>query len=422
MRRWMALPVVAALSLAVACGGSSNSAKQTTGPSGSSGGGGGGLDTSHPFRIFSPIDRTGADAAIGTFWSTGLNAAVDTVNANGGILGRKVVVDYSDTQSNPQTATQVTTQALASGNYQALIPTAASTSSLPILQVVNRYKILTVGASGVLNMDDPKVYPTAFTTTVDQGVQGHATACLAMKYHPKSVAYLWVQDPTFEGNAAGMTSVWNKYGVKIVANESYPFAATDVTSQVQKIMQAHPDVLIIGAYFNALSAAIKAIDDLHYNVQLVGNAETSAAPPSSFLAASTPLPKNIVAMQWEINARINDQESAAQKKAAAAIGPKINDKYVAVVATYLYAYDALMYVKWAADTAKSDKTPDMVKALETLGSKTGVDTGGLIAANPGYTPTSHGLTSPLYNVDLHGKYVDGTFPTLDSSPIADCTA
>ena len=59
------------------------------------------LNTSNPFRIASPWDGTGADAAVGAEWRAALSAAVTHINQHGGILGRKVVVTYEDTQSSP---------------------------------------------------------------------------------------------------------------------------------------------------------------------------------------------------------------------------------------------------------------------------------------------------------------------------------
>lgn len=407
MKCWMVATMAALTVVAVGC--SSNSSE-----SGSKGGAG---NSKEPFRIASPVDKTGADAAVGSFWSAGLDAAVKAINASGGILGRQVVVDYKDTQSNPQVATQISDQMLSTGKYQALIPTAGGASTEPIMQVVNRHKILAIGTGSILDMSDPKKYPTAFDVKYDASAQGAAVACLAASYHPTKVAYLHIDDPFPAAQNAAMKPIWDRLGVKVVADESYPFTATDVTPQVQKIMQAKPDVLILQAYFNSLSAAIKAINALNYDVQIVGDSETSAAPPSSFLAAGEKVPKNLVAMQWAINARVNGQLSQQQQTAAQAVSGEIGGKFSAVLATYLYDYDALELVKWAAEKANSEKTADMVKALEGLNGNS-TDTHTFITNPPPFSSTFHGNRGGMYAVDITGQYVDGTFPA--TKPIPSC--
>lgn len=402
MRKWFVVPVVGAMLVtAAACG------------SGDDGGSG----SPGEFRIASPIDRTGSDAAVGKFWSTGLDAAVSAVNAEGGIRGRKVVVDYRDTQSNPQTASQVANELLSSNKYQAMIPTASNAMSQPILEAANRYKMLTIGTGPLLDMSDPKKYPTVFDVKYDAAAQGRATGCLAASYHPKRVAFLHIDDPLSIAEIKAMTPDLEKAGAQVVADEAYPFAATDVTAQVQKIKQAKPDVLVLFAYFNALSTAIKAINALDLTgVQIVGDAETAAAPPSSFLAADTPLPKNLVAMQWAINARVDNKLSAAQQAGIQAVSGALGGKFSAVLATYLYTYDALKLVKWAAETAKSDKSTDLVRQLETLASTADAAPGTAVTAKPPYSPDFHGNRGEMYAVNIAGEYQSGTFPVVSAVP------
>jgi branched-chain amino acid transport system substrate-binding protein len=406
MKRLLAVPMAMVVLLGAGCG--------RGGTSGASG-------STTEFRIASPVDRTGADAAVGKFWSTGLDAAVTAVNKDGGILGRKVVVDFQDTQSNPQTASQVASDMLGSGKYQALVPTASGAMSQPILQAVNRYKVLTVGTGPLLDMGDPATYPTVFDVKYDAQAQGRATGCLAASFHPKRVAFLHIDDPFPTAQIKAMTPILQQGGAQIVADEAYPFAATDVTPQVQKIKQARPDVLVVFAYFNSLSAAVKAIAAVDLTgVQVVGDAEVAASPPSSFLAAGTALPKNIVAMQWGINARVGGQLSDAQRTAVDAISPGLGGKFTAVLATYLYAYDALKLIKWAAERAKSDKTPAMVQELEKLGSGVSPGPGTFITASPPYSASNHRNGGPMYAVDVAGEYLDGTFPALH--PIESCAS
>jgi ABC-type branched-subunit amino acid transport system substrate-binding protein len=247
--------------------------------------------------------------------------------------------------------------------------------------------------------------------------QGKAVGCMAVGYHPKRVAFLHIEDPFPEAQIKSMTPELQAGGAKVVANESFPFAATDITPQVQKIKAADPDLLIVFAYFNAMSTAIKGIDAIGLNnVQIVGDAEAAAAPPSSFLASSTPMPKNFVAMQWAINTRVNGQLTSDQTTAIDAVSPALKGQFNAVLATYLYTYDALELIKWAAEKTKSDKSSDMVKQLESLSGTPTENTHAHIVNPPPYSSSFHGNKGKMYVVDVSGKYVSGTFPEVRPIP------
>ena len=380
-----------------------------------------GPTTKHPFRIFSPQDKTGALAGHAAYWAAGLNAAVKYVNAHGGILGRQVEVTYVDDHSVGQTATTVTTSALAGGGYQAVISTSGLAAAT--VQVTNRFHILQVSPGGFATMGTGSKYPDLYSMNPPQSVQGAALACLTeTTYHPKSVAYLYVDTTTFPSSVPGLTAVWKKYGVKVVASEPFTFAATTISPQVERIEQAKPTVLVVGAFFGSLSVATKGLDALNYTVPVAGNTETTVDSPKSFLSATTTYPKTNIGVQWAINTRVGNKLSKAQQMAVAALTATVKpNAYPVGLATYLYTYDALMYIKWAADAAHSTKTPAMVKELNSLGSQPSIKTGGLMVKNPLYTKTTHWFHTSYYAITILGTFTAGTFPTKGSTkPIPSC--
>lgn len=377
------------------------------------------LTTKNPYRIFAPVDRTGVYAGPGGYYAAGLNAAVAYVNKHGGILHRKVVVTYADDHSVAQTASSVTTSAVASHKYQLVIPATINTGA--VVQITTRYHALSIGTGGTATWGNGSKYPLNFSTTVPNAVQTALLACLVeKKYHPKAVAYLWVNTQSFISGIPGFDPVWKKYGVKVVASEPFTFNATTISPQVEKIMTAKPTVLVVGAYFGSLGVAIKGIDALNYTVPIAGNTETTAAPPSQFISSSTPYPKDQIGMQWAVNSRVNNQFSAAQKQAISSLKNYVHGTYPVVIATYLYTYDAVMLAKWAATHAQSTKVTAMVKALESLGANPGVKTGALISSNPQYTKTTHWNHMKYYAVTILSDFDHGTFPTVGNQPIASC--
>lgn len=414
MKRWLTVPLAVIVASGLIVGIGSVSVASAKGLAK-------GLTTKHPFKIFSPQDKTGPTAGIGAFWGAGLRAAVKYVNAHGGILGRKVVVTFQDDHSVPQTATTITTSALAGGTYQAVIPSSAQAGA--IIQVTKRNHILEVGAGGFHTQGNGAKYPYLFSMNPPQTVQAVYLACLTeTTYHPKSVAYLYVNTTTFPSSIPGLTAVFHHYGTKVVAQEPFTFAATTIQPQVGKIQAAKPTVLVVGAFFGSLAVAIKGLNAANYTVPIAANTESTANSPKSFLSATTTYPKHNIGEQWAPNSRINNKLSAAQKKAVTALkGTVKSTAYPVVQATYLYTYDALMYIKWAATHAHSTKTPAMAKALESLAAHPSTNTGGLMVKNPLFSKTTHWFHTPYYNVTVQGTFTGGTFPTKgNGKPIPAC--
>ena len=397
--------VVAVTLVAASC---SSSGKLKSG-SGSKTPTSGGIDTSHPFRIASPWDGTGASAAVGKEWRTALEVATDKINANGGILGREVVVDYQDTQSDPVKAGQITSDMSASGKYQAVIATSAGATSPAIDQAVIRAKILGVFPTLNPDLDQASKAPTLFDNVYTASYAGAATACIGAHFNPKRVAILAIQGTYPDAMIKSVKAKMSQIGAQVVETERYAFTATDITAQVQKIIGAKPDVVFLFAYFASVATALQAFQNLGAtNLQIVGDDETMTAAPSIYLPSTTKIPPGMIGENWAFNSLVNGTLTPSQKDVISAIGAKIGGKFSAVVGTYAYDYDALYEVKWAAEAAKSDATDKMVAQLNSLSTKPNVNTGAPIISNPGYSADFHAARGGQYYADdFTGFSADG---------------
>ncbi|MDE1950052.1 MAG: ABC transporter substrate-binding protein, partial [Burkholderiales bacterium] len=66
-------------------------------------------------RIASLQELSGAGATVGTNFKNGMDLAIKEINAAGGILGEKIEVTHSDTQSNPGVAKGLAQKAVDDG-------------------------------------------------------------------------------------------------------------------------------------------------------------------------------------------------------------------------------------------------------------------------------------------------------------------
>ncbi len=68
-----------------------------------------------PIKIAGLVELSGTGATSGTNFDNGVKLAVKEINAQGGILGRKIEYTSSDTQSNPGVAKALAQKAIGGG-------------------------------------------------------------------------------------------------------------------------------------------------------------------------------------------------------------------------------------------------------------------------------------------------------------------
>ena len=73
------------------------------------------------YKIGSSVGLTGYAAAIDRAWRDGLEVAIDHVNKNGGILGRKIQLFVEDNKSEPQEAVTVYRKMISSDKVDSFI-------------------------------------------------------------------------------------------------------------------------------------------------------------------------------------------------------------------------------------------------------------------------------------------------------------
>jgi ABC-type branched-subunit amino acid transport system substrate-binding protein len=396
---------VLGLAASLAACGSSSSGGSSTASSG---------HLSGTFYVASPADETGSDSLCGLQWVQAVKAAENYVNATGGVLGEKMVVDFEDVQSNPATAAQVTASMISSGKYKALIPTVCGAESGPVLSAANRAKLLFVGAASVGALGEGSAYPDAFNTGYSPTQTAVADACLALSFKPKTAAILALNDSYTQDTVTGVAAKLRANGIKIVADEQIAFTDLNVTTELQAIQAAHPDIVIIDDYSTSMHAIFSALKTLNYKPPiLMGDGTTSTVPIQPF--ADGALPNPFYALSYPSAARPASGLTAAQRNLVDYL--RKEGAIQGDLSGYYYPWDAALLIRWAADQSKSTSTPAMVKALETLNSDTSANPGTEGEPRPPYTVSNHyyGPTSdyyPYFEVNLSVTPQSATFTTV----------
>src|SRR2546421_12745511 len=241
MRPRMFLKSVSVLCVALfalsACGGST-----TTGTTSN--------QTQPPIKIGISLSLSGDFSADGKAFEQGYQLWADTVNKNGGILGRQVQLDIL---SDASSTTQIVT------NYQKLITVDhcdvvfgpfSSLLTKPASVVANRYNYAMIEGAG----GGPSVFTQGLHNLFDVSAPvanllvsfSQYILSLPAGQRPTTAAYATQDDPFTQPQVDTARKLLEQGGVKTVSSQVYPSDTTDYTPIAQKMIASGAQVIGTG--------------------------------------------------------------------------------------------------------------------------------------------------------------------------------
>jgi branched-chain amino acid transport system substrate-binding protein len=202
------------------------------------------------FRIGALNPVTGAGGPYGTGMQKMILAATEAVNAAGGAGERMFEVFAEDTQTQPQAAVLAAKKLIDVNKVQAILGTWSSGVSLAVIPLTNEAGIPLFHCSGAPALSvapaNEKKLGYRFQATNDRF--GRAFAEIAKKEGFKRPATMAFNNASGIGNTEGFTRAWTAMGGEVVASVVYEPAQPSYRAELQKILDAKPDVIVTGSY------------------------------------------------------------------------------------------------------------------------------------------------------------------------------
>ena len=198
------------------------------------------------------IELSGAGATVGTNWKNGAELAIAEVNAAGGLLGKKIVSTYVDTQSNPGVARAAIQKALDDKPFVVFGPiysgsikvTMAMTAEAEIPQIIG-------GEAADLTAQGSKYL---FRTSFGQNVSMPKLAnYLRDEVKAKSVAVVYINNDFGKGGRDAIVKELNSRNIKVAADLSTEAGQADFAADVIKLKTADADAIFV--YLNEEESA-----------------------------------------------------------------------------------------------------------------------------------------------------------------------
>lgn len=203
-------------------------------------------------KIPSIIELSGGGATVGNNWKNGSNLAADEVNAAGGILGKKIVLEFVDTASDPGKARAAIQRALDDKPVAILGPIYSGSVSAT-LKLTDEAQVPQIvgGEAAMLTAQGSKYL---FRTSFGQNVSMPKIAnYLRDEVKAKSLAVVYVNNDFGKGGRDAIMKELGSRDIKVVADISTEAGQADFAADVIKLKGANADAIFV--YLNEEESA-----------------------------------------------------------------------------------------------------------------------------------------------------------------------
>ena len=224
-----------------------------------------------PIKIGISLSLSGDFSADGKAFQQGYQLWRDTVNKNGGLLGRQVQLDIlSDASSTTQVVTNY--QKLINVDHVDLVLGPFSTLlTKPASVIANRYGYAMIEGAG----GGPSVFTQGLRNLFDVSPPVANLLVSFTQYilslppskRPATAAYATEDDPFTQPQVDTARSLLEKGGVRTASYQVYPAETTDYTPIAQKMIASNAQVIVTGTLLPDITAFIQAFKQQHYNPQ-----------------------------------------------------------------------------------------------------------------------------------------------------------
>jgi branched-chain amino acid transport system substrate-binding protein len=260
-------------------------------------------------RFGASLPLTGALSTYGKRVKDGYDFYVKHVNDLGGIdIGGKkykVSITYYDDESKTDTALKLYEKLITEDGIKYLLGPYGSGASLPVTALAERNRLPIVIAHGASTPIYTRGFKYVFGTlnVIDQYTD--QIVRMASENKLKRLALINENAIFSQLGIDAAAEQAKKYGMEVVYKESFPNPTSDFSSQLIKIKEANPDLIIAGGYNAGMILLAKQIKEVGVKTKLVGFLLGPTDPnfiPSLKAAAENALEP----VQWTPNAPWKD--------------------------------------------------------------------------------------------------------------------
>lgn len=215
---------------------------------------------------------TGFAAADGASVHDSVKLAVERVNNEGGVLGKKVELIVYDDRADGKEAVAVARKLIQQDQVVGVVAGSYSTPSRASAPIFQDEEIPLVAAYAV-HPDITKAGDFCFRNGFLGTVEGKSAGYAAVQMlKAKKIALLTSDNDFGRTLAEGFKEYIDKYakGVQIVSAQTYPFPEKDFKPYLSKIKEIGPDLIFASGYYFQTGPVLKQAREMGIDTQILG--------------------------------------------------------------------------------------------------------------------------------------------------------
>ncbi len=217
--------------------------------------------------VLAPL--SGFAAADGHSAVTSIKLAAKDINANGGLLGKQVVLKIYDDQADPKQAVNFARRLVEQDHVQLVVGASYSGATLAAAPVFNKNHIPTMVAYAVAP-DITKGHPYVFRVGLGGVVEGRVGAVLAQKLGAGKVAMINIKNDFGQALETGFKSEAKKLGLDIVFSDTFQLGNKNFTPILIRVKGSHPDVIYASGYYAGAANLVRQAKTLGITAPIIG--------------------------------------------------------------------------------------------------------------------------------------------------------
>ncbi|MDP9019507.1 MAG: ABC transporter substrate-binding protein, partial [Actinomycetota bacterium] len=304
-------------------------------------------------KIGTVLPETGSLAFLGPPEFAGVDLAVQEINEAGGVLGEPIEVIHGDSGDTTTDIANQTTDRLLNQNVDVIIGAASSAVSMTIIDKITGAGVVQFSPANTspefTDYDDDGLY---FRTAPSDVLQGRILGELIVEEGNATVGMIVLQDPYGEPLAENIEEAVEASGAEVVAKEIYDPAAQNFDAEVQALVAADPEAIVVIGFDESSRIMSTMIE------QGIGpeNKNVYTVDGNTADALGDQLPEGALE---KVKGTIPGAETSAEfRERLKAVQPGLRD--------FAYAgesYDAVVVSALAAEAADSDAGRDIAENI-----------------------------------------------------------
>ena len=216
------------------------------------------------------LPLTGPFSEYGLPLKQGMNLALEEINSNGGINGKKLKLIIEDDKSSSKDAVNAANKLISVDKVHLILGPLSSGNSLAVAPISEKNKVVQISLlAGIPEFSQAGDYIFRIYPSSELGAK-YAAENAFNKFQPQKVAILYANNPFGEASRKIYSEVAQHKNITVCATETFLDGDRDFKTQLSKIKDVDPDIILCSTYWAEGAIILKQMEEMNMNMPIVG--------------------------------------------------------------------------------------------------------------------------------------------------------